>query len=358
MSGATETAAPALDDLEGQAAFFRANSYVALPNLLSRDQVARLNEAIDRDRGRHPFMWFCEAERDYNCNLLLSEPIFEITIRQPQVLSLVERLMGGAFCFEELSVRHTEPSREARPTGWHRDRPHWLEHALHLDYPQVIYYLTDVDSGTHCFTISPERADGEVLDRSAQLERGGTVYFHGEAGSAVLFNAAALHGVTIRKTDRHRRIVQVYYGHPHRPSLSEVTLIPPRLWRDHPDAEIRRFYGKQNRYNRLMRQAMDVPAVTGPEWKKAVRQRLLYLHAATPSIRSAVVGMALHEPVRGSATQITTEGQEWPYASVHDAILAGWQVIHFPDQRAPFDDREIDILGYEFILQKLEEFDE
>jgi len=84
------------------------------------------------------------------------------------------------------------------------------------------------------------------------------------------------------------------------------------------------------------------------------RQRLLYLHATTPSIRSQVIGMALHEPVRGSITEITTEGQEWPYRTVHDAILDGWQVVQFPDQRTPFDDREIDILGYEFILQKLE----
>ena len=29
------------------------------------------------------------------------------------------------------------------------------------------------------------------------------------------------------------------------------------------------------------------------------RQRLLYLHAATPGIRSQVIGMALHEPVAG-----------------------------------------------------------
>jgi hypothetical protein len=86
------------------------------------------------------------------------------------------------------------------------------------------------------------------------------------------------------------------------------------------------------------------------------RQRLLYLHAVTPSIRSQVIGMALHQPVRGSITEITTEGQEWPYRTVHDAILDGWQVVHFPDQRTPFDDREIDILGYEFILQKLEAF--
>lgn len=86
------------------------------------------------------------------------------------------------------------------------------------------------------------------------------------------------------------------------------------------------------------------------------RQRLLYLHAATPSPRSQVIGMALHEPVRGSVTQITTEKIEWPYRTVHDAIIDGWQVIHFPDQRAPFDDREIDLLGYEFILHKLEEY--
>ena len=84
------------------------------------------------------------------------------------------------------------------------------------------------------------------------------------------------------------------------------------------------------------------------------RQRLLYLHAATPGIRSQVIGMALHEPIEGSVTEIVTEEQDWLYNTVHDAILDGWQVIHFPNQRTEFDDREIDILGYEFILQKLE----
>ena len=88
--------------------------------------------------------------------------------------------------------------------------------------------------------------------------------------------------------------------------------------------------------------------------REGTRQWLLYLHAATPGIRSQVIGMALHEPVQGSVTEIVSEEQEWPYNTVHDAILDGWQVIHFPDQRTEFDDREIDILGYEFILQKLE----
>lgn len=87
-----------------------------------------------------------------------------------------------------------------------------------------------------------------------------------------------------------------------------------------------------------------------------VRQRLLYLHATTPSIRSSVIGMALHEPEPGSITQIEPEPAPFPYATVHDAILDGWHLLQCPDQRAPFDDREIDILGYEFILQKLAQY--
>ena len=93
--------------------------------------------------------------------------------------------------------------------------------------------------------------------------------------------------------------------------------------------------------------------------RAAMRQRLLYLHATTPSIRSQVIGMAEHEPVAESVTEITpAEAEQWPYDTVHDAILDGWQVIHFPDQRVPFDDQEIDILGYEFILQKLEAYND
>ncbi len=81
-------------------------------------------------------------------------------------------------------------------------------------------------------------------------------------------------------------------------------------------------------------------------------QRLLYLHAGSPNIRSRVIAAALHEPVPDSVTQIDPLASEIPYDSVFSAILDGWRVIHFPDQRAPFDDFEIDIVGYEFILEK------
>ena len=84
-----------------------------------------------------------------------------------------------------------------------------------------------------------------------------------------------------------------------------------------------------------------------------LRQRLLYLHARGPSITASIIGMAEHEPVPGYKDLIRTR-TEWPYNTVHDAIVDGWQVIHFPQQISPFDDRELDYVGYEFILQKME----
>ena len=65
----------------------------------------------------------------------------------------------------------------------------------------------------------------------------------------------------------------------------------------------------------------------------------------------------MHEPEPNSVTQIDPLETDMPYASVFDAILDGWRVIHFPQQRAPYDDREIDVIGYEFILEKIEAYD-
>ena len=89
-----------------------------------------------------------------------------------------------------------------------------------------------------------------------------------------------------------------------------------------------------------------------------LRQRLLYLHTVNPSIYADLVAAVIHEPVPGAVTEIDPQAPELPYLNVHDAIVDGWRVVHFPQQRAPFDDREIDVLGQEFILEKLEEFDD
>jgi hypothetical protein len=111
-------------------------------------------------------------------------------------------------------------------------------------------YLTDVDETTHCFSISPESIDQAVLDIEGQLKRGGIHDLHGEAGTAILFNVSVLHTATVRVTQKVRKTVQVYYGHRNRKHLSEDSLIPTALWREHPDPEVRAFYGVLNNKTR------------------------------------------------------------------------------------------------------------
>ena len=86
------------------------------------------------------------------------------------------------------------------------------------------------------------------------------------------------------------------------------------------------------------------------------RQRLLYLHARTPSVFSAILGYTPIEPVAGYAVEISAGEFEFPYKTVHDAIVDGWQVVQFPHLQAPFDDKDLDIVGYEFILQKFQSY--
>ncbi len=156
--------------------------------------------------------------------------------------------MGDEVCFSEICFRHMGPydgepipgmTSWEGPAGrrWHRDGG---ERFLRM------VYLTDVDETTHSFAISPESIDQELVDKEAQLERGGIRDLHGIAGTAILFNVSRLHTVTVRPTRLERKSLQVYYGHREGEFLSEQSYVPSRLWRDHPDEEVRGFYGVLN----------------------------------------------------------------------------------------------------------------
>ncbi len=82
--------------------------------------------------------------------------------------------------------------------------------------------------------------------------------------------------------------------------------------------------------------------------KTQASQRLLYLHAREPSVTSAVIGWAEHPGEDPGGAE-----PERPYPTVVAALADGWRCIHFPQQLAPFDDRELDMVGYEFILEKM-----
>ncbi len=100
--------------------------------------------------------------------------------------------------------------------------------------------------------------------------------------------------------------------------------------------------------------ALDTLAARAGSSSGKVRQRLLYAHTALPVPTSHVHAMYFIEPTPGGGAFDLTPNYAFPYNTVHDAVIDGWQIVQFPDYKAVVQDRQIDVPGYQFILQKLE----
>ncbi len=234
--------------------FFVQNGFVNLGQLLDAAEVAYFHDLFEQDRKQYPYFWHPYGHHQQaNYDALITTPQFDELIRHPKIMPTIEELMGGPTCFGEIGLRWMGPYTGEFHQSWHRDKPHWLEHPLRMDYIQLMVYLSDVSAETHCFSISPEAYDQPILkDRQEQLARGGVYDLHGPAGTCALFNVSVLHTATTRPTQAIRKTVQIYYGHRQRPYLANDSAIPATLWRDHPDAETRGFYGVLNQRTRTL----------------------------------------------------------------------------------------------------------
>ncbi len=243
--------------------FFKSNGYAELGQILSDAEVSRYAELFEQERHRYGRFW-----RDTGIwqtiygHVLLTAPEFDGLIRHPKVMEPLQALMGSEVCFSEICLRHMgayagETVRGLTswdgPVGhrWHRDggaRFMWPEHPLRMGYIALLVYLADVNDKTHSFAISPESVDQEILNKEAQVERGGIRELHGSAGTGILFNVSVLHTFAVRETTLERKSVQIGYCHRHREEYegASASVVPPSLWRDHSDEETRGFYGVLN----------------------------------------------------------------------------------------------------------------
>ena len=224
-----------------------------LGQVIQGQELETLRGLFDADRADARYFWHHYGyHQQANYDALITTPAFDRLIRHPRILPVIEELMGGPVCFGEIGLRYMALYDGPLHRKWHRDRPHWPQHPLRMDYNQLMVYLTDVDESTHCISFSPESIDEPILeDQQDQLARGGVYDLHGPAGTCALFNVAALHTATTRPTRSERKTAQIYYGHRGRAPLSNDSGIPATLWRDHADAETRAFYGVLNRRTQL-----------------------------------------------------------------------------------------------------------
>jgi len=234
--------------------FFIENGYWVIPDALAENEVAALNEAIDVDRVEYPQLWQVRGEggRQQSVAALLSSDAFDGAIRHPSIWPAVEEIMGAELCFEEFSIMVRQAyAGEPLAPSWHRDTAHWPEHAYCVKNLSVVYYLTDVDADSHCFAIVPESVEDK---KSAPDQRDGDrgVEVYGKAGTAILFNAASCHAGVVKRSERERRTVHIYYGHRSQPILSNHTLCPRRLL-ESADSGERAFYSRPNLMTQLVR---------------------------------------------------------------------------------------------------------
>ena len=228
--------------------FFAANGFLNMGQVFDGGDLQHFREMFDEDRALYPYFWHQYGHHQQaNYEALITSPQVDELIRHPKIYPTIEELMGGPLCFGEIGLRLMQAYDGELHQGWHRDKPHWDEHPFRMDYIQLMVYLSDVDEGTHCFSISPESLQQPVLqDPQEQLQRGGQYHLHGPAGTCALFNVAVMHTVTTRPTTAERRTVQIYYGHRNRAPLANDSSIPGAFWRDSGDEETRGFYGVLN----------------------------------------------------------------------------------------------------------------
>ena len=83
----------------------------------------------------------------------------------------------------------------------------------------------------------------------------------------------------------------------------------------------------------------------------AAPQRLLYLQSENTMVTSKVIGISF---VDGDGVHDGPDDpDEWPYQTVHQALLDGWRIIKFPEMALMMSDEETTYgLGCEFILEK------
>jgi len=86
------------------------------------------------------------------------------------------------------------------------------------------------------------------------------------------------------------------------------------------------------------------------------RQQLLFLYLAGADLAAAVVGWSLYDGTTDTEPVVGSEDVP-PYASVLEAMRAGWRVIHVPSVLPPDPDHPWQgaHLPYEYVLERWED---
>lgn len=200
------------------------NGYLSLGQLLSPNELSKVNERIDElllsegaNAGselfeskyiRHPK----ETGAERLADLVNKGDIFDVFYAHPRVLAAIEAVLGTTFKLSSLNYRAAKPNQGLQK--------------LHVDYKNAvadggykvcntIWLLDDftknngatrIVPGTHKLTQLPN----EVLE-NPELPHPAEILIQAPAGSVFVFNSHVWHGGTTNLTNKYRRSIHSYF---------------------------------------------------------------------------------------------------------------------------------------------------
>lgn len=218
-------------DLDAAAAAFERDGFLMVPNALTPETVRGLDAAFLAHLRDQPqdFANFSDGFITAP-DVLPRTDSFDPAIENALLYPLLERLVGPDFAFEELSLIQRKPTDTVGELkGWHRDIIRSFERRFEIDVISVVYYLTDVGPGDHCFSIVPGTHGPRADLRPEDIEPGMEFDAIGPAGTAFIFHARCIHAGKLKLGSRERRTLHLYFGSAALPRTSEWTTIPERV---------------------------------------------------------------------------------------------------------------------------------
>lgn len=195
----------------------QADGYVILREFIAPERLAMLRqqvEAIYAAQGQSAGSEYRQEPQTRRlANLVNCGELFEQVVAEPQILSLVQRVLGDAFKLSSLNFRSADPYSE------------WVQ-PLHCDVGAVpdekgfwvcntIWLLDDftADNGTTRFvpgTHHTGKLPQDVLADPSAPHPAEKILLE-KAGTVVVMNAHMWHGATANRTAHHRRALHSFY---------------------------------------------------------------------------------------------------------------------------------------------------
>ena len=213
--------------------------FVLLENVLNDDEIERMKGALYRmkaDENLGAKRVYARGPGEHHVlfgNLVEYDPALLEYAAHPQLVPLVEEVVGGAVRLEETEaiINRRNPEieldelhkRRYNPTGFHRGTQHgWgtymEQNKFHCIFVKTLAYLTDVgpDDGGTCVIPGSHRLTWDQKEMiEAALSDDKLIYqVEASAGSVLLFAEALTHSTTAIRSDKERVILISGYTPP------------------------------------------------------------------------------------------------------------------------------------------------